>query len=275
MKIRLEEMSWPEVEAVLREPNAVLLPTGSIEQHGEHLPLNVDSRCAEYIAEEAARRIASEHNIRTIVAPTVKYVEISTFSKYPGTTGISLDTFMRVIGDILHSLASQGFKNIIIVNGHSPIRAPLAAALQRTGIELQNAGIPNIGLYAVNWWDLGFDVVPNIRKSESGLHADELETAVSLVIQPENVHLDKAVKWFPSWSLSSRWVGSPDLIQRSPPRVLAHSRKRYPGGPREAPGVMGDPTVASRETGEKIISAVVDDLVKIIVEVVKSERSDT
>jgi creatinine amidohydrolase len=96
MKIRLEEMSWSEVEEVLKEPNAVILPTGSIEQHDLHLPLNVDIRCAAYIAEQAARKVTDEHKIRVLVAPVVNYVEASTFSKFPGTIGISLDTFVRV-----------------------------------------------------------------------------------------------------------------------------------------------------------------------------------
>lgn len=276
MKVKLEDMTWPEVEEVLKEPNAMILPVGSIEQHSLHLPLSVDFRCAEYIAWQAAKKVTDEYKIRVLVAPAVRYAEVTTFSNFPGTIGISFDTFMRVIGDIIRSFVNQGFKNIIIVNGHGPNRAPLAAALQKTGNELRAAGIPNIGLYAANWWDLGTEVVANIRKSESGLHADELETSLSLVIQPENVHLEKALKWFAGYSLSSKWLGSPDLIQRSPARLFAHSRKRYPkgpGNPVESQGVMGDPTVATKETGEKIISAVVDDLAKIIVEVVQSEKT--
>jgi len=123
---------------------------------------------------------------------------------------------------------------------------------------------------------MGIDVIPQIRKSEAGLHADEMETSISLVIEPENVHLEKAGKWFPSYSLSKRWVGSCDLVRDVIPRVLYHSRVRMPKGPgaenpAEAQGIMGDPTVATKETGKKIASAVVDDLSKVIVEIVESE----
>ena len=264
MKIKLEEMSWPEVAEVLKQPNVVILPAGSMEQHGLHLPLNVDSSCSAYIAEQTAIKVIEEHKIQVLVAPTVSYGETSSFRRYPGTIGISLDTLVGMIGDIVRSFMNQGFKNIVVVNGHSGNTIPIAEALRKASVDF-----PDAGLYAVNWWGLGFDVIPNIRKSEVGLHADELETSLSLVIQPENVHMEKAVKDMPSYSLSSRWV-VPDL-QQSPNRVFYHSRKGFPKRPGEGSGVMGDPTVASRETGEKIIAAVVDDLAKIIVEIVGSE----
>lgn len=264
MKIKLDDMTWPEVEEVLRAPNAVVIPVGSTEQHGLHLPLSVDSRCATYMAEQAARKVTEEHQIRAVVAPTIHYTEVVDFESFPGSIGISVDTEIRVIGDIARSLIKQGFKNIIFVNGHSSNVIPINAALRQVFVDF-----PDAGLYAVNWWALGFEAIPKIRKSKICLHADELETSVSLVIQPENVHLDKAVKEFPSYSLSEKWV-FPDFY--GPNRVFYHSRKNYPKLG-TGPGVMGDPTLASRETGEKVIQAVVNDLAEIIVEVVKSADS--
>ena len=92
--------------------------------------------------------------------------------------------------------------------------------------------------------------------------ADEIETSVSLVVQPENVRLEKAVKESPTFALSDRWLAFS--------RVFFHSRAKFPRYGTHF-GVMGDPTVATRETGEKIVKAVVDDLAEITVEVVKSE----
>ncbi|MBA7560020.1 Creatinine amidohydrolase [subsurface metagenome] len=274
--IKFEDMSWSEVAEVLKEPNAMILPVGSIEQHGPHLPLNVDFRITEHIAWQAARRVTDENKIHVLVAPAVRYAEVLSGSSrtFPGTTGVRFDTFMSVIGDIIWSFVNQGFKNIIVLNGHLPNRDPIAAALRRIGSDLRTASIPNIGLYAINWWEMGSDVISHVRKSEAGLHADEIETSICLVIQPENVHLDKALKWFPSYSLSRRWVGSCDLVRDVVPSVFYHSRAKMPKGPGdpvEAQGIMGDPTVATKETGEKIVSAVVDDLTKVIVEIVESE----
>ncbi len=261
-KIKLDEMSWPEVKGVLEKPNVVLLPMGSMEQHGLHLPLNVDCCCAAYIAEQAARKATDEGNIRVLVAPTIEYTWVMRdFGEFPGTIGVSVDTLLVVLTDILRGFLSQGFNNIVVVNGHFPNTLPISLALGKTSIDF-----PEAGLYLIDWWKLGFDVIPKIRKSSVlGFHADELETSLMLVIQPENVHMEKAVADRPSFSLSSRYVG----INGYGP-VDFHSRKKFPKIGK-SPGVMGDPTVASKETGEKIISAVVSDLAEIIVQVLESE----
>jgi creatinine amidohydrolase len=263
MKIRLEDMTWPEVEGVLKKPHVMILPVGSIEQHGPHLPLSVDFRCAVYIAEQAATRVTEKGEIHTLVAPAVHYAETSIFSSFPGTIGLSIDTTSRVIEDITRGFITQGFKNILIINGHGPNTAPIAIALRKVDIDF-----PSAGLYALNWWDMGSDVIRSIRHSEAMGHACELETSVSLVIQPENVHMDKAVRYLPRLSLSSKWV-SADFY--GPKKLFYHSRKRYPEPKMgTAFGAMGDPTVATRESGEKFLAAIIADIVELITEIVKS-----
>ncbi|MDP2917726.1 MAG: creatininase family protein [Dehalococcoidia bacterium] len=262
MKIRLDDMTWADVEELLKKTNVLVVPVGSVEQHGLHLPLSVDSRCATYLAEQAAKKVIAEHKLRVIVAPTIHYTDVTTFQSFPGTIGISADTETRLIADIARSFVSQGFQNIIFLNGHASNVVPISAGLRQVNLEYQDAG-----LFALNWWALGFETIPKIRKSKASLHADELETSLSLVIQPENVQLDKVVKEIPKYALSEKWV-SPDFYGAN--RVFYHSRRKFPklGS---GVGVMGDPTVASRETGEKIAEAVVNDLVQIILEVARSE----
>ncbi len=261
MKIRLEDMTWPEVEEVLREPNVVILPTGCLEQHGRHLPLSVDSRCATYVSEQAASKVTDEHNIRILVAPVVSYGETLTFRNFPGTIGLSVDTTTRVIEEIVRAFISQGFKNILIVNGHFSNTLPISTALRNVSIDF-----PDLGLYAVYWWVLGSDFILKTRKSDVMGHACELETSASLVIQPENVHLEEAVKELPSIPLSSKWF-SGDFYG---PRKLIHTSRKFPKMGENA-GVMGDPTVSTKEFGEKAIAACADNLAELLVEIVKSE----
>jgi len=264
MEIKLENMSWPEVEEVLKEPNAVILPVNSVEQHGRHLPLSVDFRCPTYMAEKAARRITDEHNIRVLVAPPIIYGETTVFREFPGTIGLSADTLIRVLEDIIRSFISHGFKNILIINGHYDNRIPIGAALYKLSNEF-----PKLGLFAVEWLALGAEVILKQRKSY-GAHADELETSVSLVIQPENVHLDKAVKEYPVSSLSDKWWS---IDPYSPKRIFHMSRRRFPKMGENA-GVMGDPTMATKEFGEKVITTVVDELTELLMEIVKSEDTN-
>ena len=116
MKIKLEDMTWPEVEEVQKSPHVLLLPAGSVEQHGRHLPLSVDSRCPTHVAEQAALKVSSEHNIRAVVAPAMHYTETgttSTFAEFPGTIGLSVDTTAIVIEEIARSVIANGFKNML------------------------------------------------------------------------------------------------------------------------------------------------------------------
>jgi len=259
MKVKLEDMSWPEVAEILEKPHVIVVPVGSIEQHGYHLPVSVDSRCVEYIAEKTAERVALGGKISALVAPVIRYTDTSLFKLYPGTIGVSTDTLMKMIEDIARGLVKQGYKNIIFLNGHMPNSWTIQVALRKVSFDF-----PEAGLYGIDWWSLGIDTVRAMRKSNLMLHAEEVETSLSLVIQPENVHMEKAVKDQTTFSLSSRWV-SPDFC--APQRLLWHSRKRREG----QSGVMGDPTVASKDTGEKILSAIINEFAELIFEIVASE----
>jgi len=163
MKIRLGDMRWPEVEEVLKKTNVVILPTGATEQHGRHLPVNFDAAVATHIAEQVARRVTEEHEIRVLVAPTIPYGETfgtPPFGKLlPGTIGISGDTTIRLVEEVVLSLLSQGFKNVLVLNGHLENTTPITAALRRASIQF-----PNAGLYATNWWYLASDVWASICK---------------------------------------------------------------------------------------------------------------
>lgn len=199
---KMQEMSWPEIGEVLKEPNIIILPAGSVEQHTLHLPVNVDSRIATYLAEQAARRVTNEYGIRVLVAPTVYYSETSTAHRdFRGTIGVSGDTLIAMIADIVRNLVRQGLYNILVLNGHRTNDSPIAVALQKANIDL-----PKARLYGVAWDALGFHVIPKIRKSKGGGHTGELETSIRLVIEPENLHLDKAVKGFVTRSLSPRYI---------------------------------------------------------------------
>lgn len=259
MKVKLADLTWPEVAQILDKPHVIIVPVGSIEQHGYHLPLSVDFRCAEYIAEQTARKVTQNGRIHVLVAPVIRYTDTSLFKQFPGTLGISADTFMRLIEEVTRGLVSQGYKNIIFLNGHGPNSEEIKIALRKVSQD-----IPEAGLYAVDWWILGSEQIKAMRKSNMMYHAEELETSVSLIIQPENVHMERAVKDQTSFSVSKKWA-FPDF--HSPQRLIWHSRRRRQG----ESGVMGDATVASREMGEKFLAAVIGEFTELITEIVASE----
>lgn len=109
--MRIEAMNWGHVEAVLRRDDRCVLPLGCTEQHA-YLSLATDTILAGRIAAEAAEPIGVP------VFPALPYGLTPSFATYPGTVTLSLETFGRVIKDILSSLHHQGFRRILIVNGH-------------------------------------------------------------------------------------------------------------------------------------------------------------
>jgi creatinine amidohydrolase len=265
VKVLLETLTWPEIEESLKKPHAVIVPTGSVEQHGPHLPLNVDFRCPSFIAETAATKVMETQDTQVFVAPAVNYGETSSsFSDFPGVIGFSIDTAMKVYEDIARSLVKNGFKNIIFVNGHSPNTGPITIALKKVSMEF-----PGAGLFAINWPTLAVNVINNLRISEWGLHAEEVETAAYMAIQPENVYMQRSVKEYPAFALSERWV-KPDICADKS-KLFFYTRKKFPIRSAGSSGVMGDPTAATKEEGEKILKAAVDSLVDLINEIVKSE----
>jgi len=104
-------MCWMQVEDYLKRDNRAVLPIGSTEQHAQ-LSLSVDSILSERVSVDAAEPLGVP------VFPAVSYGVTPYFMAFPGTVTLKIDTFIRVIGDILDSLAAHGFRRIVIVNGH-------------------------------------------------------------------------------------------------------------------------------------------------------------
>lgn len=263
MKIKLDEMRWPEVEELLTKPNVVILPIGATEQHGPHLPLNTDTASTVYFAEQVAHRVTEEHSIRVVVAPAIPYGETRgtpPFSQLlPGTISITGDTVVTLIKEVVRSLVTQGFNNILVLNGHLENTTLIAAALRTVSVDF-----PDAGLYGANWFHLASAAWSQIRKGgKAGAgHSCEKETSICLALQPQNVALDEVVQGTRSFSLPDKYIFP---MPAGP--VFFHSRV---SGRREG-GVMGDPSAATKEAGEKLIAAVLDELTEIVVAIAKSE----
>jgi creatinine amidohydrolase len=244
-----------------------ILPIGATEQHGRHLPLNTDTLSAIYFAKQAAEKVTKEHGIRVAVLPSIPYGEARgtpPFSQLlPGTISISADTTMALVEDVVRSLVTQGFKNVLVLNGHLENTSLIAVALRKVSLSF-----PNAGLYATNWFQLASKAWSEIRKGgkAGGGHSCEKETAICLALEPQNVALDEIILGTRTFSLPEKYV----LPMGTGP-VYFHSRI---SGIR-AGGHMGDPSISTKETGEKLISAVLEDLTKIVVAIAKSEGKET
>lgn len=138
--MKISDMNWSQVEDWLKHNDLAVLPLGSTEQHAG-LSLSVDSILSEKIALDAAEPLGVP------VFPALPYGLTPYFLGYPGSVSLRTDTYVRVMRDILDSLRGQGFRRILIVNGHGG-NAPAGAL----AIEWM-ADNPDCAVKFHNWWN--------------------------------------------------------------------------------------------------------------------------
>lgn len=138
--MRIADRNWMDVEAFLKRDDRIVLPLGSTEQHA-YLSLATDALLAERVAVEAAEPLGLP------VLPVLAYGVTPRFLAYPGSVSLRLETYLRVLQDILDSLAFQGFRRIVVVNGHggnTPARSACSELLKDR---------PGLAIRWHDWWN--------------------------------------------------------------------------------------------------------------------------
>ena len=240
-KYRLRELTWHEVNDAARANKVVLLPVGCIEQHGPHLPLDVDNLIVEHVCEEAAKRRPELF----LVAPAIHYGFNVHNMGFPGCLNAHIESMLAYVYDVAHSMTVSGFKKILIVNGHGSNPNILRLAARKV-INTSEAHCAH-----VSWWDLVADYLRNNRDSvfPGGMaHACEAETSLYLHIRPELAQMDKAVADIQSPKLRHFWV---DLAGCGPVDFIEDWSRL------SETGVEGDPTSATAEKGKAIAGLVI------------------
>jgi creatinine amidohydrolase len=173
--MRISDMNWMMVEEYLKRDDRCALPLGSTEQHA-YLSLSVDSILAERIAVEAAEPLGVP------VFPVLAYGITPYFRAFPGSITLRADTYLRVVGDILDAMAEQGFKRILIVNGHGG-----NAPAQSLAVEWMSDH-PEIRIKFHNWWNAPKTWAETVAIDSIASHASWMEnfpwTRLANVIMP-------------------------------------------------------------------------------------------
>ena len=182
-------MTWPEVNAAGEAGKIPVIPIGTTEQHGPHLPLKIDRWTSTSICDEAAKRAPN----RLTVLPPIAYGYTSHVMDFPGTITIHHETFIRYVVDVLKSLAYHGFKKIIMINGHGSNHNPLELAGRRAMLE-SDAGVAMAGWWFLSDANSGFqDTWRDSPFPGGAAHAGEAETSLALHLDPDAVKMDLAV----------------------------------------------------------------------------------
>lgn len=183
-KFRYDDLTWLEVREAVAAKKAILVPIGSIEDHGPHLPLNTDNVIVEAVCFEAARRASDE----LLSLPVLPVGFEDHHMDFPGSLTSSMETLLSLFADAAISVARHGFTHIMLVNGHgsnsSLVELAARKAVLQTGA-LVGAMAGNAAVDDV----LIRDLVAAHRKSEYGGigHACEFETALMLYLRPDLV----------------------------------------------------------------------------------------
>ena len=160
--MKVSQANWQQIEEYLRSDDRAVLPLGSTEQHAQ-LSLSVDSILSEKVATDAAEPLGIP------VFPVVAYGLTPYFMAYPGTISLRLETYVRIVRDILDGLKAQGFRRILIVNGHGGNQPAGSLAIEWM------ADNPGTAVKFHNWWNAPatFAKVQEIDKVAS--HASWME----------------------------------------------------------------------------------------------------
>ena len=259
-------MTWQEVGARINEGvDAVLLPIGTIEQHGPHMPLDTDCVIARSLSTRAAELGESE-GVSILVAPTLNVTLSWYHMQFPGSIRLSTTTFFQVFREVCDSLVHHGFENLVAVNGHGGNIAALTVAVNHY---LETTGRR---VFLVQWWDLAADVLAGIEGPM--IHAEEAETSLALACG-QRVEMERATRdaWDRGQAVKDagfRWTsfGQYGMRHAGPKVVVPMDMLRDI----TESGVVGDATRASAETGERIVSALIPRIVQVCREMAGKEQ---
>ena len=229
----IEELTMTEFEAGLARTRTVLIPFGSVEEHGPHLPLSTDTLEAYEVCKKAALQAP------LFVAPPIHYGNCRSTACHPGTISISTGTLKALFIDIVTALRAQGLRNFVALTGHAG--GAHRMALQDAGEELI-ARFDDISVAVVSEFDLAQEQGRGLIETAGDAHAGEIETSRILHSHPHLVR-GSAAREFPAF----------------PAGILVRDKRRYwPGG------VWGDPTKATAVKGARLEALVVASLLILV-----------
>jgi creatinine amidohydrolase len=245
MSVYFAEKSWPELKDYIERNALVIVPFGTLEEHGLHLPVNTDTAIAEGVALCVAE--AARDRVPVLVMPVFwSGYSIKKMTKWPGVIRIRTEILTEVFFDLLSSLVEMGFKKILCLNGHGQNPEMIKLASRRIADKY------DVHIVNSNYYSLAAETMKRVRKSGLGgaLHGGEFETSLMLYLT-DLVDMGKATKddvmkyrsdFYPGDMFGSAAGGtflSTWYVQES------------------KTGIYGDPTVATRETGKLLVDGIV------------------
>ena len=248
MERNIVHMTWTEVQALEKDKAALVLPLGSIEQHGPHMTVDCDLFFSETFLARALAALSDD--VRIYRLPMQPISKSNEHEGFPGSFWLSASTLTAVIRDIAKSAVASGFRRLVLWNCHGGNRALLEVIARdvraETGLMVFQIFPPAI---------LKDPIETTAEEAEYGIHAGDWETSVMLHLSPERVRTDRLDKAFPAFSgkhLALEFTGA----------TVAWLTRDF-----QKTGTWGDATIATAERGKVRADAVLSALGPILREI--------
>lgn len=239
-----ENMTSPDVKEAVEKALVAILPIGSIEVHGPHMPTGTDSIVAFRVAEMAAEKEEA------VVLPALYYAYVAENRHFLGTISLTAKTLLSVLEEVCDEIARTGFKKILIVNGHGGNNSLLKVFLKEC-----ITGKKDYAVYAMiePWASLG-ELVAELSEGRTYGHACEIETSIGLYLFEDHIKMGNIKREAKHGS-----TGMPSGIETSVD-WQAHAPDLY----------VGDPRFATKEKGRKLV----EKLAEFVADALRTIKSD-
>ncbi|HXF10051.1 MAG TPA: creatininase family protein [Desulfuromonadaceae bacterium] len=244
----LENLTWPEVKRLKPSRHVTLLPLGSFEQHGPHLPLTTDTDLVTAVA----RKIEQARPKKVLCLPTLWPGHSTHHLFFPGTLSVSQRPYIDLVIELCHSIERMGGRRVFLLNGHGGNDVPLRAALR----ELKTS-LPRVKFVFASYWSLAADSIRKVRESETGGlgHACEMETSLMLHLHPDRVKFHLAKRDGPKQKDIYRKAD----MQYARPVYFVNEFHEVTRS-----GTIGHPELASAEKGRRFLEGIVKDVLAFV-----------
>lgn len=239
MEVEWSRLKAAEIAALARQNAIVIAPIGATEQHGPHLPSMVDWRCAQEVAQRAARLMQKRQP--TVVTPTMPFGMSEHHMSLSGTITLDYATMAALVGCVVESAIRHGFKRIFVLNGHGGNTEALRTIVTELTVRHR------LPLATGTYWDIAAEPIKALLEKQTALlHACEAETSMIMAMAPELVDPQ----------ILSQMHGPYVTGLSAIPGVNAGVYRWRQLSSRSPNGVIGDASTASAEKGKRLLEAI-------------------
>jgi len=249
----LENLTWPEVKRLKPASKIVLLPLGSFEQHGPHLPLTTDTD----IVTAVARGLEKLRPRKILCLPTLWPGHSTHHLAFPGTLSVRQGPYIQLLFELCSSIVNLGARKVFLLNGHGGNDVPVRAAMR----ELKSQS-PRVTFVFASYWTLAAETIRTIRESGPGGlgHACEMETSIMLRLYPERVRMKLARRDGPKHTDPYRKAD----MQYGRPVYFVNEFHEV-----SKSGTIGQPELATAAKGEKFLKGIINEVTTFVDEFAK------